>query len=108
MANLKRLLLTLILAAGYMFAEIVGGLLSNSLALLADAGHMFSDVASLALSVFAIWIAARPAGSQRTFGYYRAEILAALVNGATPVAVSFLSFTKPGTDSVTRQKCRAG
>jgi len=89
MANLKRLLLTLILAAGYMVAEIVGGLLSNSLALLADAGHMFSDVASLALSVFAIWIAARPAGSQRTFGYYRAEILAALVNGATLVAVSF-------------------
>jgi len=89
MANLKRLLLTLILAAAYMVAEIVGGLLSNSLALLADAGHMFSDVASLALSVFAIWIAARPAGSQRTFGYYRAEILAALVNGATLVAVSF-------------------
>lgn len=82
------MLLTLILAAGYMVAEIVGGLLSNSLALLADAGHMFSDVASLALSVFAIWIADRPAGSQRTFGYYRAEILAALVNGATLVAVS--------------------
>lgn len=88
-ANRKRLLLTLILAAGYMVAEVVGGLLSNSLALLADAGHMFSDVASLALSVFAIWIAGRPAGSQRTFGNYRAEILAALVNGATLVAVSF-------------------
>lgn len=88
-ANRKRLLLTLILAAGYMVAEVVGGLISNSLALLADAGHMFSDVASLALSVFAIWIADRPAGSQRTFGYYRAEILAALVNGATLVAVSF-------------------
>ena len=52
-ANRKRLLLTLILAAGYMVAEVVGGLISNSLALLADAGHMFSDVASLALSVFA-------------------------------------------------------
>lgn len=88
-ANRKRLLLTLVLAAGYMIAEIVGGLISNSLALLADAGHMFSDVASLALSAFAIWIADRPAGSQRTFGYYRAEILAALVNGATLVAVSF-------------------
>jgi cobalt-zinc-cadmium efflux system protein len=87
-ANRKRLLLTLVLAAGYMVAEIVGGLLSNSLALLADAGHMFSDVAWLALSVFAIWIADRPAGSQRTFGYYRAEILAAMVNGATLVAVS--------------------
>lgn len=86
--NRKRLALTLILAAGYMVAEIVGGLLSNSLALLADAGHMFSDVASLALSCFAIWIADRPSGSQRTFGYYRAEILAALINGATLLAVS--------------------
>ncbi|NQV25236.1 MAG: cation transporter [Rhodopirellula sp.] len=87
-ANRKRLLLTLVLAVGYMVAEIVGGLLSNSLALLADAGHMFSDVASLGLSVFAIWIADRPAGSQRTFGYYRAEILAALINGAALVVVS--------------------
>ena len=88
-ANSKRLMLTLCLAAGYMVAEIVGGLISNSLALLADAGHMFSDVASLALSVFAIWISSRPAGSQQTFGYYRAEILAALVNGAALVVVSF-------------------
>jgi cobalt-zinc-cadmium efflux system protein len=88
-ANRKRLLLTLILAAGYMIAEVIGGLISNSLALLADAGHMFSDVASLGLSVFAIWIANRPSGSQPTFGYYRAEILAAMVNGATLVAVSF-------------------
>ena len=88
-ANRKRLLITLALAATYMVAEVVGGLISNSLALLADAGHMFSDVASLALSVFAIWIADRPAGSQRTFGYYRAEILAALVNGATLFVVSF-------------------
>lgn len=88
-ANSKRLMLTLCLAAGYMVAEIVGGLISNSLALLADAGHMFSDVASLALSVFAIWISSRPAGSQQTFGYYRAEVLAALVNGAALVAVSF-------------------
>lgn len=87
-ADRRRLLLTLTLAAGYMIAEIIGGLISNSLALLADAGHMFSDVASLGLSAFAIWIAHRPAGSQRTFGYYRAEILAALVNGATLVAVS--------------------
>jgi len=87
-ANRNRLALTLVLAAAYMFAEIIGGLLSNSLALLADAGHMFSDVASLALSCFAIWIAGRPSGAQRTFGYYRAEILAALINGATLLAVS--------------------
>lgn len=84
----RRLLLTLVLAATYMVAEFVGGLLSHSLALLADAGHMLSDVASLALSVFAIWLSDRPAGRQRTFGNYRAEILAALINGAALIAVS--------------------
>lgn len=89
-SNRKRLLLTLILAGGYMIAEIIGGIFSNSLSLLADAGHMFSDVASLALSCFAIWLADRPAGAQRTFGFYRAEIIVALVNGATLVVVAAL------------------
>jgi cobalt-zinc-cadmium efflux system protein len=89
-SNRKRLLLVLVLAGGYMIAEIIGGVLSNSLALLADAGHMFSDVASLALSCFAIWLADRPAGTQRTYGFYRAEILAAFINGATLVAVALL------------------
>jgi cobalt-zinc-cadmium efflux system protein len=77
-----------------MFAEIVGGLL-NSLALLADAGHMFSDVAALGLSLFAVWISDRPAGSHRTYGFYRAEIIAALANGVTLVAVSTISFSRP-------------
>ncbi len=90
--NQKRLLLTLMLAGGYMIAEIVGGLLSNSLALLADAGHMFSDVASLGLSAFAIWLARQPSGSQRTYGFHRAEILAALFNGTSLVAVSLFIF----------------
>lgn len=61
--------------------EIVGGVVTNSLALLSDAAHMFTDVAALALSLFALWIGARPASETKTFGYYRAEILAALVNG---------------------------
>lgn len=87
-ASRRRLTITLVLAAVYMVAEFVGGLLSHSLALLADAGHMLSDVGSLALSCFAVWLSERPAGSQRTFGYYRAEILAALANGTTLVAVS--------------------
>lgn len=87
-ANRKRLLLTLVLAAVYMVAEVVGGLLTNSLALLADAGHMLSDVAALGLSLFAIWIAERPPTPQRSFGYYRTEILAALVNAATLIAAS--------------------
>lgn len=83
---------TLVLMFGYTIAEFVGGWLTNSLALLADAGHMLSDVGALALSLFAIWIAGRPATSRLTFGYYRAEILAALANGATLVGVSLYIF----------------
>lgn len=61
--------------------ELAGGWLTNSLALLTDAAHMFTDVAALALTLFALWVAARPASDRKTFGYARAEILAALVNG---------------------------
>ncbi len=88
--NRKRLGLTLGLAAVYMVAEAVGGWLTGSLALLADAGHMLSDVAALGLSMFAMWMAQRPPTSRRTFGYHRLEILAALANGATLVAISIL------------------
>ena len=90
----RRLALTLLLAAGYMVAEVVGGLLTNSLALLADAGHMLSDVAALGLSLFAVWIAERPPTPKRTYGYYRAEILAALANGATLIAISVYIFVE--------------
>jgi cobalt-zinc-cadmium efflux system protein len=85
--NKKRLTVTLALAGGYMVAEVVGGLLTNSLALLADAGHMLSDVAALGLSLFAVRLAERPATPTRTYGYHRAEILAALANGATLLAI---------------------
>ena len=61
--------------------ELGGGWLTNSLALLTDAAHMFTDVAAMSLTLFALWIACRPASERKTFGYYRAEILAALVNG---------------------------
>jgi cobalt-zinc-cadmium efflux system protein len=71
-----------------MVAEIVGGYLADSLALLADAGHMFSDAAALGLSLFAAWISTRPPTPQLSYGYYRAEILAALANGATLIAIS--------------------
>ena len=93
-ANRKRLTITLVLAATYMVAEVVGGLLTNSLALLADAGHMLSDVAALSLSLFAMWIAQRPPTPQRSYGYYRSEILAALVNGATLIAVAIYVFVE--------------
>lgn len=77
-----------------MLAELIGGLLANSLALLADAGHMLSDVASLGLGLFAVWIADRPSPPQQTYGYYRAEILAALANGALLVGVSLFIFVE--------------
>jgi cobalt-zinc-cadmium efflux system protein len=76
----------------YMFAEVVGGVLTNSLALLADAGHMLSDAGALALSLFALWIAQRPPTSTHTYGFHRTEILAALANGVTLVAISLIIF----------------
>ncbi len=86
----RRLGWVLGITGAFMVAEIVGGLLSNSLALLADAGHMFTDVAALGLSVFAIRLARRPPSERRTYGYVRLEILAALVNGATLLVISGL------------------
>jgi cobalt-zinc-cadmium efflux system protein len=76
------------LASIYLVAEVIGGWLTNSLALLADAGHMLSDVLGLGLGLFALWIADRPAGAHRTYGYYRAEILAALANAAALIVIS--------------------
>lgn len=87
-ANLKRLALTLGLVALYMVAEVVGGILTNSLALLADAGHMLSDAGSLGLALFAVWMAGKPRSPRKTFGYHRTEILAALANGITLVVVA--------------------
>jgi len=75
------------------FAEVIGGVLSNSLALLADAAHMFTDVIALALGWFAVWLIGRPPPPQKTYGYYRLEILVALFNGVLLILVSlFLVF----------------
>jgi cobalt-zinc-cadmium efflux system protein len=74
------LLIVLALTAFYLLAEVIGGLLTNSLALLADAGHMLADVLGLAMALFAIRFAQRPATPAKTYGFYRTEILAALVN----------------------------
>lgn len=63
-----------------MIAEVIGGLMSGSLALLADAGHMLTDAAAIVMALLAMWIAERPASVERTFGYHRTEILAALAN----------------------------
>ncbi|HEX2165567.1 MAG TPA: cation diffusion facilitator family transporter [Thermoanaerobaculia bacterium] len=87
-AGRRRLAWTLALVVAYTGAEAVGGWLTNSLALLADAGHMLSDAAALALALFAMRMAARPARAQRTYGHKRVEILAALANGAALVAIA--------------------
>jgi cobalt-zinc-cadmium efflux system protein len=78
------------LTAGFMVVEVVGGLVSNSLALLADAGHMLTDVGALALSLVAMRLAQRPPSPSKTYGYVRLEILAALVNGAALLLISVL------------------
>lgn len=88
--NRRRLAMALGLTATYMVAEIIGGLAANSLALLADAGHMFSDAAALGLSLVAVMLAQRPATANRTYGFHRAEILAALTNGAALLTLSVL------------------
>ncbi len=80
-AESQRLKWALAISSVYFFAELIGGFLTNSLALLSDAGHMMSDMAALALSLFAFRIAKRPATLISTYGYYRVEILAALFNG---------------------------
>lgn len=87
-ANKKRLALVFGLTAAYLIAEVVGGLLTNSLALLADAGHMLTDVAGLGLALLAIKFAERPATPARTYGYYRVEILAALMNAVVLIGIS--------------------
>lgn len=90
--NKRALKLVLPLTATFTVAEVVAGLLAGSLALLADAAHTLSDNFAIGLALLAIWIGDRPASPRRTFGYRRAEILAALVNGLILVAISIWIF----------------
>lgn len=84
----KRLTIALVLTGVFFVAEVVGGIISNSLALLADAGHMFTDVAALGLSLFVAWFSRQPATPEKTYGYLRWEVLAAFINGAALLVVS--------------------
>ena len=84
----RRMAAALAINAGLFLAEAIGGFLTGSLAVLADAGHLLSDVGSIVLALIAARLAALPAAGQRTFGYQRSEVLAALVNGLLLVAVS--------------------
>jgi cobalt-zinc-cadmium efflux system protein len=82
------------LTAAYAVVEVVGGLATGSLSLLADAAHMFGDTATIGLALFASWLAGRPATARRSFGYQRAEILAALANGIALVAIAIWIFVE--------------
>jgi cobalt-zinc-cadmium efflux system protein len=84
----RRLVLTLGISLVAMVAEAVGGYLSNSLALMSDAGHMMADAGAIGLSLFALRVGARPADDKRTYGYYRLEIIAALLNGTLLLAIA--------------------
>lgn len=90
----KRVLWALLLTAGFMGAEVVGGLISGSLALLADAAHMLTDAAALALAWFAFRMARRPADPKRSYGYHRGQVLAAFTNGAVLIAIVFWIFVE--------------
>jgi cobalt-zinc-cadmium efflux system protein len=79
--NERRIFFAMLLTGGFMVAEVIGGLISGSLALIADAGHMATDTAALALAWFAFRLSQRPADPQRSYGFHRGEVLAAFVNG---------------------------
>lgn len=88
-ANAKRLIIALCLTGSFLIAEVVGGIITGSLALLSDAAHMMTDVMALVIALFAIKIGSRPADLRRTYGYRRLEILAAALNAAVLFLVAF-------------------
>src|SRR3954471_24724425 len=87
-ASVPALRLPLILTAALLVVEVIGGVMSNSIALLADAGHMLTDVAAVGLALFVAWFSKQPGTPQKTYGYLRWEILAAFINGATLLLIS--------------------
>jgi len=88
----RPLAIALAITAAFLVVEVIGGLVTGSLALLADAGHMATDVVALALSLLAIWLARRPATPGRSFGFYRAEVLAATLNASSLLVISGFIF----------------
>ena len=91
-ANKKVLLISFLIITSYMIVEAIGGFLTNSLALLSDAGHMLSDSISLAIALIAFKLAEKAASRSKTYGYKRFEILAAIINGVTLIAISLYIF----------------
>lgn len=90
----KGLTIALSITSLMMVAEVAGGIISNSLALLSDAGHMLTDTLALALTLFALKFGERPATSEKTYGFYRIEILAALINGSILILIALYIFYK--------------
>lgn len=86
--NKKTLMIAFLIITSYMFVEAIGGFLTNSLALIADAGHMLSDSTSLGIGFLAFTVSEKAAGQLKTYGYKRFEILAAVFNGVTHVLIS--------------------
>src|SRR3954453_9641117 len=91
-ANKKALFLSFLLITAFMVVEVIGGILTNSLALLSDAGHMLSDAAALGLSFFAIKLGEKQVSQEKTYGYKRFEIIAAALNGLTLIIISLYIF----------------
>ncbi|OAJ74067.1 cation transporter [Brevibacillus sp. SKDU10] len=89
-ANKRALLISLLIITAFLIVEVIGGFLTNSLALLSDAGHMLSDSSALFLSLIAMFFAARKPSAKKTYGFYRFEILAALINGVMLVVISLV------------------
>ena len=85
--NERRIFIAMLLTGTFMAAEIIGGLISGSLALIADAGHMATDTAALALAWLAFRLSRRPADPSRSYGFHRGEVLAAFVNGIAMIAL---------------------
>jgi cobalt-zinc-cadmium efflux system protein len=90
----SRLRVVFVLTSLFFIAEVIGGLWTNSLALLSDAGHMLSDMFALALSLFAFWLSSRKPSSTKTYGYYRFEVVAAFINGVLLILIALWVFTE--------------
>lgn len=91
-AKRRPLAVALGITSAFLIVEIIGGIVTHSLALLADAGHMATDAGALVLALFAVWLASRPATAHRSFGFLRAEILAAALNAAVLLLLSLFIF----------------
>ena len=104
----RSLKIALFITAAFLVAEFLGALYTNSLALLADSGHMLTDVAALTLSLAASWFSTRRATPQKTYGFYRVEILAALLNGVFLVLIALYIFYEAYTRLLNPQPVKAG